>query len=258
MKKSIITAAVIWSLVMAAPLAASPLYGGYNGQSLFWVDTFFFGIDNEARWWVRLPLDIVAERLRIIFKIESSGALSVELVAFNSVGQADFLIGVDTDGLSWGETFQTNLLAGSDSSGMTWTEQSVLSFVGSGSDNNGSNWWFATYNVQNIFPLTAGINITLLLPAPPNGEDEETAPEEEKTFYAPLSILNREKVLDLITFVKELSRDDELTQKVKTLTGHSLDKASLLHFANKEVFSHGRRKKIEDGISSLIRAPSDL
>ncbi len=87
MKKSITTVAVIWSLVMATPLAASPLYGGYNGQSLFWVDTFFFGIDNEARWWVRLPLDIVAEKLRVIFKIESSGTLSVDVAAFNSAGQ---------------------------------------------------------------------------------------------------------------------------------------------------------------------------
>ncbi len=258
MKKSIITVAVIWSLVMATPLAASPLYGGYNGQSLFWVDTFFFGIDNEARWWVRLPLDIVAEKLRVIFKIESSGALSVDVAAFNSVGQADFLIGVDTDGLSWGETFQTNLLAGYDSSGTTWTEQSLLSFVGSGSDNNGNNWWFATYNFQNIFPLTAGINITLLLPAPPTGEDEATTPEEEKTFFSPLSILNREQVLELITFVKELSRDDVLIQKAKNLASHSLDQASLLQFANEEVFSHGRRQKIEGVINNLISAPSDF
>jgi hypothetical protein len=243
---------------MATPLAASPLYGGYNGQSLFWVDTFFFGIDSEARWWVRLPLDIIAEKLRIIFKFESSGALSVELATFNSVGQADFLIGIDTDGLSWGETFQTNLLAGSDSSGATWTEQSVLSFAGSGSDSNGNNWWFATYNFQNIFPLTAGINVTLLLPAPPTEEDEETTPEEEKTFYAPLSILNREKVLELITLVKELSRDDELIQKAKTLTSHSLDRTSLLRFANEEVFSHKRRKKIEGIMNNLIGAPSEL
>ena len=182
MKRSIITVLLLWSLVMATPLAASPLYGGYNGQSLFWVDTFFFGIDDQARWWVRLPVDIVRETLRIIFKFESSGALSVELAAFNSVGQADFLIGVDTDGLSWGETFQTNLLAGSDSSGATWTEQSVLSFVGSGSDSNNNNWWFATYNFQNIFPLTAGINATLLLPPPSTAEEEETTPEVQKMF----------------------------------------------------------------------------
>ena len=258
MKRSIITVAVLWSLVVATPLAASPLYGGYNGQSLFWVDTFFFGIDNEARWWVRLPLDIVAETLRIIFKIESSGALSVELAAFNSVGQADFLIGIDTDGLSWGETFQTDLLAGYDSSGATWTEQSVLSFAGSGSDNNGNNWWFATYNFQNIFPLTAGINVTLLLPPPPTEEEEKITPEAEKTFFAPLSILNREKVLELITFVKELSRDDELIQKAKTLTSHSLNQASLMQFANEEVFSHERRKKIEGVINNLIGVPSDF
>lgn len=258
MKRSIITVLLLWSLVMATPLAASPLYGGYNGQSLVWVDTFFFGIDNEARWWVRLPLDILGGTVRIIFKFESSGALSAELATFNSVGQAQLLLGIDTDGLTWGETYQTNLLAGADSSGATWTEQSVLSFAGSGSDSNGNNWWFATYNFQNIFPLTAGINVTLLLPAPPTEEDEETTPEEEKTFYAPLSILNREKVLELITLVKELSRDDELIQKAKTLTSHSLDQASLLHFANEEVFSHGRRKKIEGVINNLISAPSDF
>jgi hypothetical protein len=258
MKKSIITVAVIWSLVVATPLAASPLYGGYNGQSLFWVDTFFFGIDHEARWWVRLPLDIVAETLRIIFKLESSGALSVEIAVFNSVGQADFLVGVDTEGFSWGEAFQTNLLAGSDSSGTTWTEQSVLSFVGSGSDNNGNNWWFATYNFQNTFPLTAGINITLLLPTPPTEESEETTPEEQKTLFSPLSILHREEVLELISVVKELSRDDELIQKAKTLTSHSLDQASLLQFADEEVFSHERRKKIEGIMNNLIGAPSDF
>ena len=258
MKRSIITVVLLWSLVMATPLAASPLYGGYNGQSLFWVDTFFFGIDSEARWWVRLPLDIIAEKLRIIFKFESSGALSVELATFNSVGQADFLIGIDTDGLSWGETFQTNLLAGSDSSGATWTEQSVLSFAGSGSDSNGNNWWFATYNFQNIFPLTAGVNVTLLLPAPPTEEEGEITSEEQKTFFSPLSILHREKVLKLITFVKELSRNDELLQKAKILTSHSLDRTSLLRFANEEVFSHKRRKKIEGIMNNLIGAPSEL
>ena len=258
MRRNIIMVVVLWSLVMATPLAASPLYGGYNGQSLFWIDTFFFGIDDQARWWVRLPVDIVRETLRIIFKFESSGALSVELAAFNSVGQANFLIGVDTDGLSWGETFQTNLLAGSDSSGATWTEQSVLSFAGSGSDSNDNNWFFATYNFQNIFPLTAGINVTLLLPDPPTKEEGEVTSGEQKTFFSPFSMLNREKILELITFVKELSRNDELLQKAKALTSHSLDQASLLHFANEEVFSHGRRKKIEGVINNLISAPSDF
>lgn len=258
MKRSIIALAVVWSLVMATPLAASPLYGGYNGQSLFWVDTFFFGIDNQARWWVRLPLDIVAEKLRIIFKFESSGALSAELATFNSVAQADFLIGIDTDGLSWGETYQTNLLTGFDSSGGTWTEQSVLSFAGSGSDNNGNNWWFATYNVQNLFPLTAGINVTLLLPPTPTEEEGEVAPEEQKTFFAPLRALNRENVVKLFTFVKELSRNEELIQKAKTLTSHSLDQESLLRFADEEVFSHKRKKKIEGMMKSLIGAPSEF
>ena len=258
MKRSIVTVVVIWSLVVATPLAASPLYGGYNGQSLFWIDTFFFGFDNEARWWVRLPLDIIGETVRIIFKLESSAALSVELVAFNSVGQADFLVGIDSDGLAWGETYQPNLLSGFDSSGATWTEQSVLTFVGTGSDNSDNTWFFATYNFQNIFPITAGVNATLLLPAPPAGEEGEITWEEEETFFSPLSTLPREKVLHLITFVKELSRNDELLEKTKALTSHSLDQASLFQFANEEVFSHKRRKKIEGLMHNLIGVPSDF
>jgi hypothetical protein len=243
---------------MTTPLAASPLYGGYNGQSLFWIDTFFFGIDDQARWWVRVPLDIIGGRVRIIFKLESGGALSVEFVAFNSVGQADFLVGIDTDGLSWGETYQLNVLAGSDSSGATWTEQSVLTFAGTGSDNNDNNWLFATYDYQNIFPLTAGVNVTLLLPAPPTEEEREIASEEQKTFFSTLSTLHRERVVKLITFIKELSRNDELLQKAKTLTSHSLDRTSLLRFANEEVFSHEKRKKIEGIMNNLIGAPSDF
>ena len=258
MKRSIVTVVLIWSLVMAAPLAASPLYGGYNGQSLFWIDTFFFGFDNEARWWVRLPLDILGGRVRIIFKLESGGALSVEFVAFNSVGQADFLVGIDTDGLSWGETYQLNVLIGYDSTGATWTEQSVLTFAGNGSDNNDNNWLFATYNYNNIFPLTAGVNVTLLLPASPTEEEGAIASEEKKTFFSPLSILHRERIVKLITWIKELSRNDELLEKAEALINHSPDQASLFRFASEEVFSHKRRRKIEGLMDNLIGVPSQF
>lgn len=257
MKKGIVAATLICSLALATPLAASPLYGGYNGKSLFWIDSFFFGIDNEGRWWVRLPLDILAGRMRLIFKLESSGVLSAELVVFNTVGQADFLIGIDTDGLSWGESYQADFLAGTDSSGATWTEQSMYTFAGSGSDSSQNNWWFFTYDYQNLFSLTAGVNLTLLL-QPPAGEEGDTTPAAGETSFSPLSILRREESIKLITLVKALSRNDRLLSRAKTFYRHSPDQAALLQFAADEVFSPTRRKRIEGILSDLIGAPSEF
>jgi hypothetical protein len=64
--------------------------------------------------------------------------------------------------------------------------------------------------------------------------------------------------LKLITFVKELSRNEELIKKAKTLTSHSLDQASLLQFADEEVFFHERRRKIEGIMNNLIGPPSEF
>ena len=70
--------------------------------------------------------------------------------------------------------------------------------------------------------------------------------------------MHREKVWKLITFIKELSRNEELIKKAETLTSHSFDQASLLQFADEEVFSPERRKRIEGVMNNLIGAPSEF
>ena len=242
-KKILMAVVMICSLAITTPSVASPLYAGYNGQSLFWIDTFYFGIDNQFRWWVRVPLDLLPGSVRIIFKYENTGALSSELVLFLSgiTGQQDLLFGVDTDGLTWGEFYQTGFLSGFDSTGATWTEQDVSGFAGSGSDNLNNVWWFVTFIYQNAFPFSAGMNISLLVPEPP--EEEPTVSErDEKQLSADLP--SAKKILKLTGYLEELSRNDKLLQKLEQLTGTSLDPTSLLIFAEEEVFTPPRREAL--------------
>lgn len=240
-KKILITILVLWSLVITTPSAASPLYAGYNGQSLFWIDTFYFGIDNQARWWVRFPLDMLQGTVRIIFKFESTGALSTEVVLYGISGQGDLLFGFDTAGQTWGESYQTGFVSGYDSSGATWTEQDVFDFVGTGADNFDNIWWFVSFNYQNVFPVSAGMNVSLLTPEPPVGN--EPVVEEQQNLSAGLP--SGKNLRKLVGYVKEISRDGELMQKLELLTSTSLDPASLLTFAEEEVFPPERREALE-------------
>jgi hypothetical protein len=240
-KKILITILVLWSLVITTPSAASPLYAGYNGQSLFWIDTFYFGIDNQARWWVRFPLDMLQGTVRIIFKFESTGALSTEVVLYGITGQGDLLFGFDTAGQTWGEAYQMGFVSGYDSSGATWTEQDVFDFVGTGADNFDNVWWFVSFNYQNVFPVSAGMNVSLLTPEPP--VEDEPVVEEQQNLSAGLP--SGKNLRKLVGYVKEISRDGELMQKLELLASTSLDPASLLKFAEEEVFPPERREVLE-------------
>ena len=155
MKKGIVVFIILWCLTTASPLAASPLYGGYNGESTAWIDGFFFGIDDQIRWWVRIPISLVKGFLNLNFKYESSGVISAELFGYNIPGQGDLLLGIDTSGLFWTELCELDFLAGTDSNGTGWTEQTFFDYVGTGSDSNDHLWGFVTYSYENIYRIKA-------------------------------------------------------------------------------------------------------
>ena len=255
MKKTLLLLTVLWSLTRVNPLAASPLYGGYNGQSLFWIDTFFFGVDNQAQWWVRLPVDLVQGSLRIIFKFESNGALSTEFAMYNVPGQGDLIFGFDNTGLSWTETFGPDFLAGSSSDGVSWSESNIFEYVGMGSDNNNSVWWFVAFNYQNKFPVTAGINISLFIPPPPP-EDIDIQPLDQQMFLSGLFLRNLEGVKNIVGFLRELSRDRELLNKTQLLTSQPFDSTSLIRFAKENVFPEERIEKIRGMVEKFVSADS--
>ena len=123
MKKKLALIMLVLCLMIATPLKASPLYGGYNGQSTFWVDLFFFGIDDQIRWWVRVPVPLVPGVLNLNFKYESSGAISAEIAGHGIFAEEGFYAGIDTAGALWLELSDLGVSGGTDTNGNSWSEQ---------------------------------------------------------------------------------------------------------------------------------------
>ena len=156
MKKSLVLVVFLSCLMVSTPLSASPLYGGYNGESQLWTDVFFFGMDDEGRWWIRIPVTLIEGSLELIFKYESTGVVSAEIAGSNIPnfsGGSDFLFGSDTSGLFWSSYSEAGSSGGSDSDGNSWTEQTFFDYFGTGSDNNDHLWGFVTYKYENTFPI---------------------------------------------------------------------------------------------------------
>lgn len=251
-RRCMILALALWCATVTAPVAASPLYGGYNGQSILWFDAFFFGADNQGRWWVRVPVDIIPGSIRTIFKLESGGILSAEIALYNIPGQDNFLLGIDSAGIFWTEIYQASFLAGNDSSGNSWSEQSIFNFLGTGSDNNGKAWWFSAFTFQNIFPLTLGLSPSAFLPPPPV---ESADAGEKKGSMLPLKAADRGKALTLMSYVTALSRDSRLAEGLMLQGFHPL---ALLTFAEKEVFPEERREALEAMMRELTAEESEF
>ena len=261
MKKSLVLVVFLSCLIASTPLAASPLYGGYNGESQLWTDVFFFGMDDQARWWIRIPVTLVSGYLTLNFKYESTGVVSAEIAGSNIpsfAGGSDFLFGSDTSGLFWNEyNDEAGLLSGgSDSNGNSWTEQALFDYFGTGSDNNDHLWGFVTYKYENTFPMKAGINLSFLMPEPePSIKSKSSLVQtQHKKISSLTNLFKHEESLKLVNFLTALSLDDELEEKVATLTIHSLDLESLLKFADEEIFTQERRKTIEGMINGFVDA----
>ena len=257
MKKSLVLVVFLSCLITSTPLAASPLYGGYNGESQLWTDVFFFGMDNQARWWIRIPVTLVQGSLTLNFKYESTGVVSAEIAGSNIPyfsGGSDFLFGSDTSGLFWTEYNEAGSSAGSDSNGNSWTEQAFFDYFGTGSDNNDNLWGFVTYKYENTLPMKAGINLSFFMPEPEPSIKSNSSLAQHKKIPSLTNLFKHEESLKLVNFLTALSLDDELEEKVATLTIHSLDLESLLKFADEEIFTQERRKTIEGMINGFIGA----
>ena len=258
MKKSLVCVVFLSCLMASTPLAASPLYGGYNGESQLWTDVFFFGMDDQVRWWIRIPVTLVSGYLTLNFKYESTGVVSAEIAGSNIPyfsGGSDFLFGSDTSGLFWTAYNEAGSSAGSDSNGNTWTEQTLFDYFGTGSDNNDHLWGFVTYTYENILPLKAGINLSFFMPEPePSMEGKSSLAKIQQKPPLLTNRLNHEESLKLVNFLTALALDDALEKKVATLTIHSLDLESLLTFADEEIFTQERRERIEGMMNGLIDA----
>jgi hypothetical protein len=256
MKKKLAMILLVLCLMIATPLKASPLYGGYNGQSTFWVDLFVFGIDDQIRWWVRVPVPLIPGMLNLNFKYESSGAISAEIAGHNFFAEERFYAGIDTAGVVWFELSDLGVSGGTDTSGNSWSEQALIEFLGTGTDSNDRMWGFAVYDFEG-YQVKAGIDLSFLITEPSlAGTSIQLHSSVQQNISLLSRVLQGEKRQELITFITALSRDEGLRKKVESLDVHSFDLQSLLKFAEEEVFTEEKRKEIESMVEGLINPDS--
>ena len=256
MKKSLVMVVFMMCVLTAAPLKASPLYGGYNGESNFWVDVYFFGIDDQMRWWVRIPvyLALAGRELRVNLKYERNGVISAEIAIAAIFEEGTILFGADTSGLTWNEFYEPSLLTtGSDKNGTNWTEQNLLQIFGTGSDSNGHSWGYVTIGAQTAFPIKVGISLSSPEPEPSVTSNPFLTRTEQNALPSLTSFLREDGAGELINFLASLSVDDELRRDVAFLDQRSLDMKEIVEFADEKVFTQERKEVIEGMINSFIQ-----
>ena len=143
----------------AAEIRATPLYGGYNGQSTSWVEykignvetnltaaSIIFGSDSNDRSWIRMRVSLVPFFTRLEYTRDHLG---IQSVAFNTLFPWPVQLGseiMETPGdipLWWITSYLVLGTGGIDSEGNSWAETGIPGVYGMGSDSAGNQWlWF--------------------------------------------------------------------------------------------------------------------
>ena len=143
----------------AAETRATPLYGGYNGQSTSWVEykigdvetnltsaSIIFGSDSNDRSWVRMRVSLVPFFTRLEYTRDHLG---IQSVALNTLFPWPVQLGseiMETPGdipLWWVTAYLVLGTGGIDSEGNSWAETGIPGVYGMGSDSAGNQWlWF--------------------------------------------------------------------------------------------------------------------
>ena len=161
---------VIIGIIMLALFAgsktyASPLYGGYNGESEQWTEisvvdeatvgfslSISVGTDTEKNTWTRIGVSsfFLLPIYKLEFSYETGDIISV---GFTSLLLLPVKVGIDSNGLSWGIINLLTSVAGKASDDTSWEEK--ISQEGEppgvyyeGVDSNGNEWqWTKSFGV---------------------------------------------------------------------------------------------------------------
>jgi hypothetical protein len=143
---------------------ATPLYGGYNGESTAWTEYTIaevspalfnlkvtLGVDTDSHAWVRIVFSTIPFITRIEFTYDSLDILSGN---FDTYIPWPIKIGSQIENndeitpLLWWFTVYVGFgVSGIDSERTIWTETGFPGVSGSGKDNNGNTWtWLKFLN----------------------------------------------------------------------------------------------------------------
>ena len=141
---------------------ASPLYGGYNGESETWIEVTVFkenvigfslkilvGADVDLNWWARFS---VSGLYLLAYNLSSIGFTydvgDVVSTSFDSVLPWPIRVGADSNELIWTITNFLVGVVGVDSNSTTWQETGVAGVWARGMDSHDNQWqWLKVLSV---------------------------------------------------------------------------------------------------------------
>lgn len=160
---------VVLALFAASDTCASPLYGGYNGESETWVEVYIvevvtvglslrisIGVDPYlSATWIRIGISSLF-LLPYVSNIEFSYETG-DIVSASLTGIIPVKIGADTNDLQWWIANFLTKVIGVDSDDNSWSEKGLTGMFGipgvfaTGEDNNNHHWQWIKF-----FPVLVG------------------------------------------------------------------------------------------------------
>jgi hypothetical protein len=157
-KRGIAILSLCLMLLIHAPGAwATPLYGGYNGESTAWSEytianvgnTLFnlrviLGVDTNSHAWVRVLFSTVPFITRVEFTYDSSDILSGNFATYLpwpiKIGSQIQNNGSGDPLLQWFSIYLLVSVSGFDSDQTVWSETGIPGLNGNGNDTKGNQW----------------------------------------------------------------------------------------------------------------------
>ena len=161
---TVLLSLLLMVLVYTPSTGATPLYGGYNGESTGWSEytiadvgnTLFrlrviLGVDTNSNAWARMLFSTVPFITRVEFTYDSSDILSGNFSTYLPwpirVGSQIQNNGSGDPLLKWFSTYLIFGVSGFDTNGTVWSETGVPGFSGRGFDTNDNEWqWLKILN----------------------------------------------------------------------------------------------------------------
>ena len=226
---------IMLSLVAASDNCASPLYGGYNGQSEIWsevsiieeTNTLFslkisVGADIDLNWWARFGISSLFLLPYNVYHIELSYEVGdVVSASITTLLPWPLQVGVDSNELVWTITNFLVSVVGVDSNNTIWEETGVPGVWARGSDNNDNQWQWL-----KLLPVLVGVgeDFALNQGGSLNQEDFKRFEEELRSLKYHFADEYGPKISSLLI---EKLNDDEIMEHVRNLSEILNDKRVL-------------------------------
>ena len=153
----------VMTFLVTSRTHATPLYGGYNGESEVWLEynianvntllfsaKVFLGVDVNDHRWAKFRISIIPFIVRLDVTYDSADIVSIN---FSTLLPWPVQIGTEIDIYGEGRSlwwFAVNVVSGivgADSEGTTWAEAGFPGVSGKGNDSKDNDWiWVKVLN----------------------------------------------------------------------------------------------------------------